>query len=206
MNSPVARRARPYGGIGSAERKAERRARLIEAAVQIYGEVGFKNATVKAVCHAAGLTERYFYESFDNSEALLIAAYDDVNTRLMQTVQDSAKPSETQPVAAFNMLTAFFTTLKAEPRAAYLFLVEVRGISPQVDAAISCWLDRFGDLIVSVLDTPSTDRLLVRGTVGGLLHVAVAWIETGNAAPIGDVVRQAYALCRGLTAGMTGSH
>ncbi|WP_453947740.1 hypothetical protein [Bradyrhizobium elkanii] len=30
---------------------------------------------MKAICEAAELTERYFYESFANSEALLIAAY-----------------------------------------------------------------------------------------------------------------------------------
>lgn len=36
---------------------------------------GYRNATVKAVCEAAGLTERYFYESFSNSEELLVASF-----------------------------------------------------------------------------------------------------------------------------------
>lgn len=65
--------ARRYRGADADERRAQRRDQLIAAAVQVYGERGYQNATVKAVCEAAGLTERYFYESFANSEALLLA-------------------------------------------------------------------------------------------------------------------------------------
>jgi AcrR family transcriptional regulator len=61
-------------GVPLDARRAQRREALIRAAIEVYGARGFRNATVKAVCEAAGLTERYFYESFANGEALLVAA------------------------------------------------------------------------------------------------------------------------------------
>src|SRR2546421_10541252 len=74
-------RARNYAGLSAEERRLARRERLIEGAIRAYGELGYRNTTVKAVCEAAGLTERYFYESFANSEALLVAAFDTVSRR-----------------------------------------------------------------------------------------------------------------------------
>src|SRR5919201_6585131 len=74
-------RARNYAGLSADERRLARRERLIEGAIRAYGELGYRNTTVKAVCEAAGLTERYFYESFANSEALLVAAFETVSRR-----------------------------------------------------------------------------------------------------------------------------
>ena len=79
--------ARRYRGAEAEERRAQRRGQLIAAAVQVYGERGYQNATVKAVCKAAGLTERYFYESFANSEALLLASFQTVTDLLLQKIE-----------------------------------------------------------------------------------------------------------------------
>jgi AcrR family transcriptional regulator len=187
---------RTYGGVSPGQRQADRRARLIEAAIQVYGEVGFKNASVKAVCQTAGLTERYFYEAFANSEAMLIATYDDVNTHFVQTIREAGNAAPHDRESA--MMTAYLLGLKKQPREAHLFLVEVRGVSPAVDAVITTWVDRFGAMIAETLHAPDPDRLLIRGTVGGLLHLATAWIETGYDAPIEHVVRQCLVLCTGL--------
>ncbi len=71
-NPPALRR---YGGRGGEERRAERRERLLDAGLACYGEVGYHAATVRLICARAGLTERYFYESFANGEDLLCAVY-----------------------------------------------------------------------------------------------------------------------------------
>src|SRR4029079_8561538 len=80
-------RARNYAGLSAEERREARRERLIEGAIRAYGELGYRNTTVKAVCEAAGLTERYFYESFANSEALLVAAFDTVSRRVFTCLE-----------------------------------------------------------------------------------------------------------------------
>jgi AcrR family transcriptional regulator len=47
-----------YGGVPLAERRALRRERLIAAAADVYGEMGYRNATVRSICQRANLTER----------------------------------------------------------------------------------------------------------------------------------------------------
>ncbi len=123
--------ARRYRGAEAEERRAQRRAQLIAAAVQVYGERGYQNATVKAVCEAAGLTERYFYESFANSEALLLASFETVThwllLRIEQAGEDAGGDGEHRALA---ILRAYFGTLQGEPRSARVFLVEIRGVEP----------------------------------------------------------------------------
>jgi AcrR family transcriptional regulator len=72
----VAEVVRPYRGVAAADRRADRRARLIEAALDLIGETGVDALTMTAVCARARLTERYFYESFRGRDALLAAVFD----------------------------------------------------------------------------------------------------------------------------------
>ncbi len=55
------------------------------ACVQLLGGAGGPALTVRAKSRHAGLTERYFYESFADREHCVRAVYDDVCTRAMAT-------------------------------------------------------------------------------------------------------------------------
>jgi AcrR family transcriptional regulator len=72
----MAKVVRPYRGVSADERRAERRARLIEAGLDVLGSEGLANTTMTAVCARAGLTERYFYESFRDRDELMVAIFD----------------------------------------------------------------------------------------------------------------------------------
>src|SRR3546814_11966602 len=50
---------RTYGGVSAAARAAERRERLVAAAVDLFGRQGYLETGVKDICHAAGVTDRY---------------------------------------------------------------------------------------------------------------------------------------------------
>jgi len=67
---------RPYRGVSAEDRRSQRRSRLIEAALDVLGADGIANTTMTAVCAQAGLTERYFYESFRDRRELLVAVFD----------------------------------------------------------------------------------------------------------------------------------
>ena len=59
-------------------RRAERRELLVDAAFELLGTDGWNGTTVRGVCQAAHLNPRYFYESFDGLESLLLAVFDDL--------------------------------------------------------------------------------------------------------------------------------
>lgn len=67
---------RRWRGKTADERRKERRDLLVEAGVELFGTNGYAKTSVKAVCDEAGLTERYFYEAFDDREDLLSGIYD----------------------------------------------------------------------------------------------------------------------------------
>src|ERR1700754_3207839 len=66
---------RDYDGKTAAERIAERRERLIDAGVELFGERGYAATSIRAVLQQAGLRDRYFGESFADLDALLAAVY-----------------------------------------------------------------------------------------------------------------------------------
>ncbi|AMO60041.1 TetR family transcriptional regulator [Mycolicibacterium phlei] len=69
------------------DRRAERRAQLIAAAFELFGEGGEAALSVRSVCRACGLNTRYFYESFADTDELLGAVYDQVSAELAAAVE-----------------------------------------------------------------------------------------------------------------------
>ena len=67
---------RPWRGVSAEDRTSERHERLMEAGLDVFASTGYAACSVREVSRAAGLTERYFYESFENREALLTALAD----------------------------------------------------------------------------------------------------------------------------------
>ncbi|MQA12822.1 MAG: TetR family transcriptional regulator [Pseudonocardiaceae bacterium] len=56
--------ARHYGGRSAQQRRSDRRARLLVAALDLIGTQGYAAATVEALCGAARVSTRTFYEEF----------------------------------------------------------------------------------------------------------------------------------------------
>jgi AcrR family transcriptional regulator len=79
---------RPYRGIKADDRRAERRARLLDAGLSILGsEAGPGAVTVRGVCRQSGVSARYFYESFSDRDDFVGAVYDRVIADLATTTQ-----------------------------------------------------------------------------------------------------------------------
>jgi AcrR family transcriptional regulator len=189
--------ARPYRGVSHDERRAHRREQLIAAAIAVYGERGYRHATVKAVCEAAGLTERYFYESFANSDELLIASYHAVTANVFGVLTRAAEAAgRDRAERARAMLAAYFRVLRDDPRSARVFLVEIRGVSREVDKAFDASLRTIGREVARIIAPPraAQDDLLQAGVVGGVIHIALQWIEDDYAPAVETVTESALRL------------
>lgn len=65
---------RPASGSPPAsERRARTRARLLDAAHELFGEVGMDAASVEMICERAGFTRGAFYSNFESKEELFLA-------------------------------------------------------------------------------------------------------------------------------------
>jgi AcrR family transcriptional regulator len=120
-----------YGGVVASERQAGRRARLLEAALELLGTEGWQATTVRAICASARLTPRYFYESFADRDELLVALFDALVTeaagRVLQAVDAAEDDARAKARAAIG---AFVGLVTDDPRKARVLFMEAVGSEP----------------------------------------------------------------------------
>ncbi|MHC9296537.1 TetR/AcrR family transcriptional regulator [Mycobacterium sp. LTG2003] len=76
-----------WAGVPLTDRRAERRALLVDAAFRLFGDGGEAAVSVRSICRECGLNTRYFYESFRDTDDLLGAVYDEVSALLAADVE-----------------------------------------------------------------------------------------------------------------------
>ncbi|MCC7078027.1 MAG: TetR/AcrR family transcriptional regulator, partial [Acidimicrobiia bacterium] len=80
------RTASRWAGLPQASRRAQRRTLLLDTAFELLASEGETGMSVRAVCQAARLNPRYFYESFESLDELLVTVYDRVVEELAAAV------------------------------------------------------------------------------------------------------------------------
>ncbi|MGR6919023.1 TetR/AcrR family transcriptional regulator [[Actinomadura] parvosata] len=116
---------RPYGGVPAEQRRAARRAALMEAGLDVLGTRGWAAATVRSVCARARLNDRYFYESFPDLDALLLAVVDDQAAQATALITAVARRAPRRPrPRATAVVSAIVDFLTADPRRARVLACE----------------------------------------------------------------------------------
>ncbi|WP_299563513.1 TetR/AcrR family transcriptional regulator [uncultured Mycolicibacterium sp.] len=116
-----------WAGVPLTDRRASRRARLIEAAFRLFGEGGEAAVSVRSVCRECGYNTRYFYESFTDTDDLLGAVYDEVSAQLAAAVDAAmaaAGPSLAERTRAG--ITAVLGFSSADPRRGRILFTDAR--------------------------------------------------------------------------------
>lgn len=134
MKSP-APQGRTYAGLSALERRAERRERLLDAALELYGTVGFAKTTIPMLCSTAGVTARHFYDDFDSREALLRALYDGIAEAVFERSMGALRVTgENDPRERIrNSTAAYFRYLTSDPRLARIYAIEAVGLHPELE-------------------------------------------------------------------------
>lgn len=107
---------RRWRGQEPEDRRAARRAQLIDAGLELMGTQGAPATTMRATCRQAGLTERYFYESFENRDALLIAVLDEVVLGARDVLVSSLANAPEDPALLIRHVVSAFTSYVAKDR------------------------------------------------------------------------------------------
>ncbi|WP_435590157.1 TetR/AcrR family transcriptional regulator [Nocardia sp. bgisy118] len=202
---------RKYRGAGPEQRQQQRRARLVDAAIEEFGTRGYRNTTIDAVCARAGVGKRYFYESFDGSESLLLAAYSVATDRLRRSIVDGAAACPgTVDTAVRGAMTGFFRGIAEDPRIARIEFFEILGVSSAVDADYREVTGSFVDTLLELV-TPLTDiesvprprlRTIATGLVGAVLMIAQQWVLGDCRQPLDDVVDSAHTVVTSVLEGL----
>lgn len=194
---------RSYGGLAPGERRAERRARFIEAAVVAFGRDGFAGTTTRSLCAEAGLTQRYFYESFVSVEELFEAVArklgEDLEAKLMNA---EARSTDSPDTRLRRVLTTYFEAMRKDVNAARILLAEVYTAGERTGSLAFRFTAHLADLLEARIDQEYPrlkgkgidSGLMATGFIGATHHIALKWMVGGYEQPLSVVVGTAMRL------------
>lgn len=175
---------RSYGGVPAEQRQAERRERLVDAALTVIGEEGTSAVTVHRVCRTAGLNERYYYESFSALDELVLAVAEEAGSRMVAALITAMAQTDDDPRSqATAVIGAGVDLIAADPRFGRL-LVESAGhpalsrVRSDLTTALVAMITERGFTTLKLEHTPEVEKdatFAATLLLGGLIEVLTAW-------------------------------
>lgn len=174
-----------WAGLAPDDRRAERRTLLLDAGLELLGTEGWGGTTVRGVCQAARLNPRYFYESFEDLDALLLAVHDRLVAQLGEAVLaaiDAAGDDARAQVRA--ALRCIFAFVDDDPRRGRVLYVEALG-----HEALNRRRIESGHSLVALVEQAGAQRrgrprpgervarLTAALLVGGTAELVAAWLD-----------------------------
>ena len=172
---------RLYGGLSAPERRAERRERLMEAALELFGTAGFLKTTITMLCSASGVTARHFYEEFDSREALLRTLYDRIAEETFERVVGALRESRrSMPDRIRDSTEAYFRFLTSDPRLAQIYTIEAVGMHAELETHRRAKREEFVKKLTKAaarVETSSVDSRLLSAAIAGAAHdLLLEWV------------------------------
>ncbi|MEZ0052092.1 AcrR family transcriptional regulator [Mycobacterium sp. MAA66] len=159
-----------WSGVPLSDRQALRRNELVAAGVTILGAPEKPALTVRAVCRTAGLTERYFYESFTDREDFVRAVYDDVCANAMATLSTSKNPREA--------VERFVTLMVDDPTRGRVLLIAPTK-EPVLTQSGADWMPSFIELLQHKMfrdSDPAIQAMEATGMIGALTALFTGYL------------------------------
>jgi AcrR family transcriptional regulator len=168
---PSGQRRGRWSGVPLQDRQALRRDELIAAGVARLGSAQGPDLTVRAVCRSAGLTERYFYESFTDRDEFVRAVYDDVCARAMATLTTAKTPRDA--------VEQFVALMVDDPaRGRVLLLAPAK--EPVLTRSGAEWMPSFIELLqhkLTRIGDPAQAAMVATGLIGALTALFTAYLD-----------------------------
>ena len=175
-------------------RPDERPSELLEAALNVFADRGYRSTRLDDVAEAAGVTKGAIYHYFDTKEELLLSVIDHYQTLAFGRVEDVLQNEQLSSSARIQLLVRKIF-LGGERRSRRLLALLIRGIAHEVPEVHARWLEqgpvRLWTLITGIVeegkargefrldaDADVASRLLVAG-----LMLQLMWRQHADAVP-----------------------
>jgi AcrR family transcriptional regulator len=179
-----------WRGTSSDDRVDERRARMLRACFDIVGQHGASALAVRAVCRAASISPRHFYESFTDVDALLLAAYELAVQQLADVLAAATtREHETPPWPRLSererLQIVFETTagyLENHPHASRIIFREAltnNSLRTHATHTLTAFMHAVRQAVVDDADRPARRNRHLEATLlsGGLATVFIEWLS-----------------------------
>ena len=185
---------RTLGGKGARTRR-----RLLEAAEQVFADLGYHDASIVKITEAAGVSQGTFYLYFGGKQEIFDVLVEDLNTRIRHAMSEASVKGVTRMEAERLGFEAFFR-FTAEHPALYRVIRQAEFASPRM---LRLHYDRLAEGYVTGLRNANSSGEISIGdpvvTAWALMAVGemiglrwILWGETRQVPP--DVFREAMGI------------
>lgn len=209
MDKPLRSRRR-YRGRTPEQLAAERRERLLQAALELFAERGYTSTPIETLCATARVATRHFYEQFDGREAVLQALFDDIYENASQTVSAAlADESQDLDTRVGTGIRAAMHYLLEDPRRARIFCLESIGVSREMEVHRRARVREIADLVKNYSNALKDSGLLPErdyslpsvALIGALFEMIEEWLTTDTGLDTDGLSREAVLFFRALMIG-----
>jgi AcrR family transcriptional regulator len=186
--------------VDAEQRRAERRQRLLDAALGLFTTVGYRQTKIVQICADAGVSTRNFYEEFAGKEQMLLTLHDLINSAALDRVRTALAALDSDDVVTriSLLLDAFVASVTADPRLPRLNYVEAVGVSEDLERQHQEWVTRWADFIEAEARhaaahgvAPDRDyRLTAIGLVGAITGLLREWQAHQPPWPVADIAAE----------------
>ena len=188
------RSGRRIRGLDAAQRQAQRRQQLLDAALELIADQGYANTSIEQICQTAYVGTKGFYEHFPSKEACYLALLDEtigqVAERMVAALR-AAPPDGGEAVRA--LASSFAHAVADDPRVARATFGQSGAISPAVDRHqresrhwAAGFLARAWRRYGLARCSPDDLRPVALGVAGGSFDLVVDWLQDQGDGP-GDI-------------------
>jgi AcrR family transcriptional regulator len=184
---------RDYDGKTAVERVAERRERLIDAGVELFGERGYAATSIRSVLSQSGLRDRYFGESFADLDSLLAAVYARLIDEEIAACAVAIDKTSGGTEGARAMIETLTRSFERNPGQARIKSREVLSGGPFAQEQRRAGLRRLAQLVAGLLPPSSAlnssdVHMLAFGIVAAADEFLMMWMDGAEGLARDDVV------------------
>jgi AcrR family transcriptional regulator len=184
--------------VGASQVTEVQRARMLTAAVQVVGELGYERMSVARVTARAGVSRRTFYDVFEDREACFLAAFRETVGRARGLVGEAAAGEREWRSRVRAGLAALLALFGDEPLAGRVLVVDALKAGPAV-------LEERARLVAELIGVVEGGRAQVRGgrevapltgegVVGAVLAVVHARLSARNPGSLSELLNPLMAM------------
>jgi len=153
-------------GRALSSRGIETRTRLIEAAEEVFGELGYHDASIVKITEAAGVGQGTFYLYFESKKEIFDELVRDLNRRIRHAMTEASAGAENRLEAELLGFRGYFAFAREHP-GLYLIIRQAAFVSPEL---FRYHYDRVSEPYVAALQEAGA-----RGDVGPIDAEVTAW-------------------------------
>jgi AcrR family transcriptional regulator len=175
--------------------------RLRAAALELFAEAGYEQATVAQIAHRAGVTERTFYRYFSDKREVLFAGSAELQRRMVDAVTAAAPTADPARLVAIT-LDALASAFPAQRREFARWRNAVLTAEPALQERELLKLASLKQALAVALTAHGVEGVtaaVAAESAIGIFHVGFAhWIADGEERDLAELQREALAALRAV--------